>query len=169
MNTNEFVKGLCYLWGKLPQVTFFVWVLLLKAALSRSLACVLFGLDGWRAMATLRLTLEHVLPVAEMGERRRAEAVSRTFHRFQNLLPSPTCRLFHWAKLICQQPTWVPGWITHLQDRTGTDAPCMDGQLGGPTFFGISWWGRNPSSALQREAARRRPAAQWEEQKPGSN
>lgn len=42
----------------------------------------------------VRLTPEQILPVVKMRERRRAEAASRTFCHFQNLLPSPTCDYF---------------------------------------------------------------------------
>lgn len=47
--------------------------------------------SSWAPRATARwlLLLEQILPVVKAGERRRVEAISRTFHRFQNFLSLP--------------------------------------------------------------------------------
>lgn len=79
MNTNEFIKA-CLTNGANSRAG----DLLRLHVVGSSLAGVLPGLSGWRAMASVQLTLQLILLMIEVGERRQGEAVSRTFCCLQN-------------------------------------------------------------------------------------
>ena len=108
-----------------------------EAVLSHRLAYVLFGLSGWRAMARWGSLQSRFCLWQKWGRGGEQKP-------FPEPLPSPTCGLFHWAQSICQQPTWVPGWITHLWDRARTDAPARMVSSGDPRSLGSTEGERVP-------------------------
>ena len=99
----------------------------------------------------VRLTPEQILPVVEMRERRRAEAVSRTFCHFQ------TFRHLQHADYFTEQnlPAANLGPRTnHTSLGQGKDrCSRTDSQRGGPTFFRINRRGANPRLAPSSQVA----------------
>ena len=94
----------------------------------------------------VRLTPEQILPVAEMRERRRAEAVSRTF-AISNV------RIISLSKIDLPAANLGPR-MNHTSLGQGKDRRSRtDGQFGGPTFFRINGRGASPRLAPSSQVA----------------
>ena len=94
----------------------------------------------------VRLTPKQILPVVEMRERRRAEAVSRTF-AISNV------RITSLSKIDFPAANLGPR-MNHTSLGQGKDrCSRTDGQCGGPTFFRINGRGANPRLAPMSQVA----------------